>query len=124
MRSRDVRPVLMAKIDPLTNPSSYSESAVESILGLQTDGPIAQDIKIKNGNLVMRFNTAADRDEANNRINAHQSKEYHLFDRVFVPTTPFSLVVHFNNLLNVPMAERSNDLKKKIAKAKSRKSRV
>ena len=111
-------------IDPLTDPSSYSESAVESILGLQTDGPIAQDIKIKNGNLVMRFNTAADRDEANNRINAHQSKEYHLFDRVFVPTTPFSLVVHFNNLLNVPMAERSNDLKKKIAKAKSRKSRV
>jgi hypothetical protein len=56
-----------------TNPSSYSESAVESILGLQTDGPFAQDIKIKNVNLVMRFNTAADRDEANNRINAHQS---------------------------------------------------
>ncbi|EFX65635.1 hypothetical protein DAPPUDRAFT_117110 [Daphnia pulex] len=78
MRSRDVRPVLMAKIGPLTNPSSYSESAVESILGLQIDGPIAQDIKYKNGNLVMRFNTAADRDEASNRINAHQSKGYPL----------------------------------------------
>jgi hypothetical protein len=122
MRSRDVRS--MAKIDPLTNPSSYSKSAVESILGLQTDGPIAQDIKIKNGNLVIRFNTAADRDEANNCINAHQSKGYHLFDRVFVPTTPFPLLVHFNNLLNVPMAERSDDLEMKIAKEKSLISQV
>ena len=124
MRSRDIRPVLMAKIDPLTNPSSYCESAVESIFGLQTDGPIAHDIKIKNGNLVMRFNTAADRDEANNRINAHQSKRYHLFDRVFVPTTPFPLLVHFKNLLNVPMAERSDDVELKIAKEKSLISQV
>ena len=43
----------MAKIDPLTNPSSYSESAVESILGIQTDGPIAQDIKVKKWQLMM-----------------------------------------------------------------------
>jgi hypothetical protein len=124
MRSRDVRPVLMAKIGPLTNPSSYSESAVESILGLQTDGPIAQDIKIKNGNLVMRFNTAADRDEANNRINAHQSKGYKLFDRVYVPTTPFPLLVHFNNLFQRSLAERSDDLEMKIAKEKSLISQV
>jgi hypothetical protein len=124
MRPRDVRPLLMAKIVPLTDPSSYSESAVESILGLQTDGPIAQDIKIKNGNLVMRFNTAADRDEANKRINAHQSKGYHLFDKVFVPNTPFPLLVHFNNLLQRSLADRSDDLETKIAKEKSLISQV
>jgi hypothetical protein len=72
----------------------------------------------------MRFNTDADRDEANNRINAHQSKGYQLFDKVYVPTTPFHLLVHFNNLLQRSLAERSDDLEMKIAKEKSLISQV
>jgi hypothetical protein len=115
-RPRDSRPVLIAKFRSTSNPKDCSVATVESMLGLQSDGPIAQDLKVKNGNLFLRFTSEADRDNASKRI---KEKGITFFDKVFVPSASHPILVHFNGLMNVNMPSKADTIEDRVWKEKS-----
>ena len=113
-RQRDPRPTLVAKLGPKLTAEQCTESKVDTMLGLQSDGPITQHMKVSNGNLVLRFLNEADRDDANKRIS-----ESAMFDKVFVPSQSFPFLARFNDLFNVEMPARTDVPDMKRAKEKS-----
>ncbi len=94
-RVRDTRPTLIAKLGAHTTAEECTASKVDNMLGLQNDGSIAQQMKVNNGNLVLRFLSEADRDES---IRMTKSK---MFDKVFAPSATFPFLVRFNDLPNL-----------------------
>ena len=110
-RQRDSRPTLVAKLGPKLTAEQCTESKVDTMLGLQSDGPIAQHMKVSNGSLVLRFLNDTDRDNANKRIS-----ESAMFDKVFVPSQSFPFLARFNDLRNVELPARTDVLDMKRAK--------
>lgn len=95
----DLRPTLVARLCKDVSKDKVSADKIDSLLGVQTDGPIVQQFKKMDDRVTLTFRDAAARDKAKDLIS--NSREQGVFQSVYILQKSYPAIARLNGLKKV-----------------------
>ena len=116
----DNRPTLVARLRKGIPKKEVTDDRIDSLLGLNTDGPVVQQMKKLDDKITLTFRDITARDKARELINQEgQQSQNSLFQSAFVPQKVYPAIARLNGLAGVQGIKEENiqdeQLKKRVA---------
>ena len=116
----DNRPTLVARLRKGIPKKEVTDDRIDSLLGLNTDGPVVQQMKKLDDKITLTFRDITARDKARELINQEgQQSQNSLFQSAFVPQKVYPAIPRLNGLAGVQGIKEENiqdeQLKKRVA---------